>query len=151
DEAVCSQLPIIYAQVQTLMNDGQTWIDLYGNGTSLVVMNLDIGGGTSDMSIIEYQNKSGASRNAALSCKVLFRFGSNIAGDMIVKSIIEKVLLPAWIKASDKGLYAKNPQAAIALETLFTNPTFAVVRQVDPFMQRKLARITRLVLAPLAN
>ena len=30
DEAVCSQLPIIYAQVQTLMNDGKSWIDLYG-------------------------------------------------------------------------------------------------------------------------
>jgi hypothetical protein len=36
------------------------------------------------------------------------------------------------------------------LEALFSRPTFAEVRKVDPLMQRKLARVTRLVLAPLA-
>jgi hypothetical protein len=151
DEAVCSQLPIIYAQVQTLMNDGQTWIDLYGNGSSLVVMNLDIGGGTTDMSIIQYQNKANGSGDVSLSCKLLFRFGNAIAGDMVVKAVIERVLLPAWIRASDRGQYSKNPRACLALENLFTNPAYNIIRQVDPFMPRKLARITRLVLAPLAN
>ena len=151
DEAVCSQLPIIYAQVQTLNNDGKTWIDLYGNGTSVVVMNLDIGGGTTDMSIIEYRNKAGANHNVSLNSKLLFRFGNSIAGDMVVKAIIEKVLLPAWIKASDRGQYAKNLRACLAIENLFTNPSYNVVRKVDPFMPRKLARIARLVLAPLAT
>ena len=151
DEAVCSQLPMIYAQVQTLNNDGRTWIDLYGNGRSLVVMNVDIGGGTTDMSVIEYENHSDSAQNVSLSCKLLFRFGTAVAGDMVVKSIIERVLLPAWLKASDGSLYAKHPRACLALENLFTNPSYNVVRQVDPFMPRKLARITRLVFVPLAN
>jgi hypothetical protein len=150
DEAVCSQLPIIYAHIQTLMNDGRSWIDLYGNGSNLVVMNLDIGGGTTDMAIIQYQNK-GANHNASLTCKLLFRFGKAIAGDMVVKAVIEKVLIPAWIKASDRGQYTKYPRATLALENLFGSPSFNVIRQVDPFMPRKLARITRLVFAPLAN
>jgi hypothetical protein len=150
DEAVCSQLPIIYAQVQTLMHQGKTWIDLYGNNDTLIVMNLDIGGGTTDMSVIEYK-QSRANQGVALSCKLLFRFGHAIAGDMVVKEVIEKVLLPAWLKAADKGQYQKDPRASDALKTLFSNPSFAVIKDVDPFMGRKLARITRLVLAPLAT
>ena len=70
---------------------------------------------------------------------------------MVVKAVIERVLLPVWIKASDRGQYLKYPRACLALENLFTSPSYNVIRQVDPFMPRKLARITRLVLAPLAN
>lgn len=150
DEAVCSQLPIIYAQVRTLLNQGKTWINLYGNNDSLIVMNLDIGGGTTDMSVIEYKQSS-ASVGASLSCKLLFRFGHAIAGDMVVKEVIEKVLLPGWIKASDRGQYLKDPRARTALENLFSNPSYQTIRQVDAIAARRLARITRLVLAPLAT
>ncbi len=150
DEAVCSQLPIIYAQVQTLMHQGKTWIDLYGNNDILIVMNLDIGGGTTDMSVIEYK-QARSSQGVALSSKLLFRFGHAIAGDMVVKEVIEKVLLPSWLKASDKGQYQKDSRACDALRILFSNPSHITIQTVDPFMPRKLARITRLVLAPLAT
>jgi hypothetical protein len=153
DEAVCSQLPIIYAQIQTLGQDAQRWIDLFGNGEKVTVMNLDIGGGTTDMSVIQYENanKEGPNIGVSLTSKLLFRFGHSIAGDMVVKAVIERVLLPAWIKASDRtSFFASKPQARKALKELF-GPVNNTILAVDPFMPKKLARITRLVLAPLAT
>jgi hypothetical protein len=59
----------------------------------LRVMNLDIGGGTSDVSIVEYQDKK-EGVSVELDAKVLFKDSSTIAGDRLVKAIIEKVILP---------------------------------------------------------
>jgi hypothetical protein len=150
DEAVCSQLPILYADIKSLFNDGDSWINLYGNEGSVVVMNLDIGGGTSDLAIIQYRNKGGADA-VALRSKLLFRDGHPIAGDMLVKAIIEKVLLPAWVKASDTGQYQKVPSAQDWLTLLFKMPTYRDITAVDPFVQQKLMRVIRLVFVPLVN
>jgi hypothetical protein len=57
DEAVCSQLPILYAEIQSFSGQADKWIELYGRGNRIVVMNLDIGGGTTDLAIIEYTNQ----------------------------------------------------------------------------------------------
>ena len=100
DEAVASQLPLIYASIDRLSGQamGENWIAVNGRGAvgelpKLRVMNLDIGGGTSDVSIVEYQDKK-EGVSVELDAKVLFKDSSTVAGDMLVKSIIEKIVLP---------------------------------------------------------
>jgi hypothetical protein len=154
DEAVCSQLPIIYSDVKSLMGDGQSWLDLYGDGESVTVMNVDIGGGTTDMAIIRYSLASAGKThggNATMQTKLLFRDGCSIAGDMLVKRIIETVLLPAWMEACDKSQYEGLPDARAWVTRFFKKPTHAEFAPVDSKASIKLARIVRLVFVPLVN
>ena len=100
DEAVASQLPLIYASIDRLsaQSMGENWIAVNGRAAEgelpkLRVMNLDIGGGTSDVSIVEYQDKK-EGVSVELDAKVLFKDSSTVAGDRLVKAIIEKIVLP---------------------------------------------------------
>ena len=100
DEAVASQLPLIYASIDHLsaQSMGENWIAINGRASDgelpkLRVMNLDIGGGTSDVSIVEYQDKK-EGISVELDAKVLFKDSSTVAGDRLVKAIIEKIILP---------------------------------------------------------
>ena len=101
DEAVASQLPLIYASIDRLSSHvaGENWISINGKNTNgeelpkLRVMNVDIGGGTSDVSVVEYQdNKAGL--DIDLDASVLFKDSSTVAGDLLVKAIINKIILP---------------------------------------------------------
>ena len=98
DEAVASQLPIIYSEILRLDNKGENWIELFGRGKGTDararVMTVDIGGGTSDISIIEYRDAL-AGKGVELEARLLFRDSSTIAGDSLAKEVIESVLLPA--------------------------------------------------------
>ncbi|MBN1404611.1 MAG: virulence factor SrfB [Opitutales bacterium] len=154
DEAVCSQLPIIYSDVKTLMGDGESWLRLYGDGESVTVMNIDIGGGTTDMAIIRYSMANGGTRRGggtALKTKLIFRDGCAIAGDMLVKKIIEKVLLPAWIESSGLAQYEGIPDARRWVSNFLAKPSNAEFTPVDHRASMKLARIVRLVFVPLVN
>ena len=101
DEAVASQLPLIYASIDRLSSHvaGENWISINGKNTEgeelpkLRVMNIDIGGGTSDVSVVEYQDKK-AGLDIDLDASVLFKDSSTVAGDLLVKSIINKIILP---------------------------------------------------------
>jgi hypothetical protein len=100
DEAVASQLPLIYSSIDRLsaQSMGENWIAINGRSAEgslpkLRVMNLDIGGGTSDVSIVEYQDKK-EGISVELDAKVLFKDSSTVAGDRLVKAIIEKIVLP---------------------------------------------------------
>ncbi len=100
DEAVASQLPLIYSSIDRLsaQSMGENWIAVNGRAAEggmpkLRVMNLDIGGGTSDVSIVEYQDKK-EGVSVELDAKVLFKDSSTVAGDRLVKAIIEKIVLP---------------------------------------------------------
>ena len=98
NEAICSQLPIMYSDISHLLNKPAEWFRLYGdNDQSVVVMNLDIGGGTTDLTVIRYH----AAENGSVLPQLLFQDGRSTAGDELVKKIIEKLLLPAWIKTGD--------------------------------------------------
>src|ERR1700739_63265 len=56
NEAICSELPIMYSDIRTLLNKPGEWLQLFGDSDqSVVVMNLDIGGGTTDLTVIRYQ------------------------------------------------------------------------------------------------
>jgi hypothetical protein len=98
DEAIASQLPIIYGEIKRLGNKGENWINLVGRGVGtdarVRVFNLDIGGGTTDMGIVEYRDHAPGG-GVALIAELLFRDSSTLAGDFLVRRIIEEVLLPA--------------------------------------------------------
>jgi hypothetical protein len=152
DEAVCSQLPILYAEIQSFSGQADKWIELYGRDNNVVVMNLDIGGGTTDLAIIKYTNE--ARDHVRLKPELIFRDGYQIAGDMLVKKIVEEVLIPAWFEASLAGQNPVLGQARGDLETLFRQPRNARIKQIGgeaSTASKRLARIIRLLFIPLAN
>lgn len=110
DEAVASQLPFIYSEINRLGN-ANLWIKLYGrkdqNKTkdflnhTIRVMTVDIGGGTTDSTIIEYRNAADG-KLMDLRYKILFRDCSTFAGDEAMLKIIENVLLPALLQKMTK-------------------------------------------------
>ncbi len=147
DEAVAGQLPFVFSEI--IRYPGQTaakWISLVGKdrcGKNTVrIMNFDIGGGTSDISVVEYEDEntgSGASLNL-LRTTLLFKDGQATAGDDLVKEIIERIILGGLIRTrgSIPGL-AQNITRQFT--QAFTNREDEAVR----------ARIVRTCLIPLAT
>jgi hypothetical protein len=100
DEAVASQLPILFGDIYHLSQRGGEWIKLFGrerNGSRCVrVMTIDIGGGTTDTAIVEYSDLDGRRTTGAhLRPRILFSDSSSMAGDKLVHQLIEHVLLPS--------------------------------------------------------
>lgn len=147
DEAVAAQLPIIFSEMRDEAL-GKAWIELVGRGqgadAKVRVLNLDIGGGTTDVSVVEYRDSSmGAS--VVLEAKLLFRNSSTVAGDALVKRIIECVLLPAMVSH-----LVSDPKLHDRIARFFRNPEDEWLRFFPAFHQ-KLARIVRLVFIPIVN
>lgn len=163
DEAMCAQLPVVYSEVCALGGCGKEWLKLYGDGKKVRVMNIDIGGGTTDFSVIEYcaDHKTEESTNfnshkrndpsARLLAKLLYKDGKTIAGDSLVKKIIEHSLIPSWLEASN----AQNSQFSVEEEKwirqMFVEPESIVFADVDSRLPAKLSRIVRLVFLPVVN
>lgn len=101
DEAVAAQLPIIFSEINRTGGIGENFIGLFGRKLAagepskhhkVRVMSIDIGGGTTDYAIVEYcDNMSGA--GVELTTELLFRDSVSVAGDAIVKEILEQVFL----------------------------------------------------------
>ena len=104
DEAVAAQLPLIFDEIRRLGQRGENWLELVGRGHGTLakarVLNLDIGGGTTDVTIVEYQDLR-AGEGVDLTATVLYRDSSTIAGDGLVRRVIESVLLPALAQGLD--------------------------------------------------
>ncbi|MCL7707451.1 virulence factor SrfB, partial [Enterobacter kobei] len=64
-------------------------------GRQLRVASIDIGGGTTDMAIAEYQLDDGVGSNVKISPTLLFREGFKVAGDDILLDVIQRCVLPA--------------------------------------------------------
>jgi hypothetical protein len=100
DEAVASQLPIVFSEIRHLSNRPGEWVDLYGRQRQGVgtmrVLTIDIGGGTTDTSVVDYRHRErrAVSAGVRLEPTVLFTDSSTMAGDKLVKLLIEGALLP---------------------------------------------------------
>lgn len=162
DEAVCSQLPLLYSDLKHLGGDASEWFRLYGSSSGVTVMNLDIGGGTSDIAVIRYEpchestaesaaERSFRNRRTVFRTELKFRDGYTIAGDMLVKRLIERALLPAWLQASDHGQYDLVPEARRWIKRLLHEPAHDHCRQVDAHAPAKIMRAIRLVFIPVVN
>ena len=144
DEAVASQLPFVYSEIRRMGDVGENWISLYGRGgfgsdASLRIMTVDIGGGTTDISIVEYADRHDGG-GVDLEAKLLFRDSSSIAGDALVKEIIDCVLLPSL-----GARFQSDPNKAEAFENVFLSP------HDREGSKARWARITKLVFLPIVR
>ncbi|WP_317467159.1 virulence factor SrfB [Cronobacter sakazakii] len=99
-------------------------------GRQLRVASIDIGGGTTDMAIAEYQLDDGVGSNVKISPTLLFREGFKVAGDDILLDVIQRCVLPALQEHLQKAGVA---DAATLMSTLFGDSgrmdTQAILRQ----------------------
>lgn len=101
DEATCSQLAFLYGElIHKFGSNHKIFFDLKGkfrNGNSeksINVASIDIGGGTTDLMICNYSYANN-SDVPFLTPVPLFWEGFSLAGDDIVKRIIERVVIPS--------------------------------------------------------
>ncbi len=141
DEAVASQLPVIIAEIRRMGDDGGSWIEVVGRGrgvdAKVRVMTIDIGGGTTDVSVVEYQDQL-PGKGADLYARVLFKDTSTVAGDQLRKMLIERVLLPV-VLGDRQGIDRKK------FDVLFAG----VQSSITAFAT--WARYTRLLFLPIVN
>lgn len=101
DEATCSQLAFVYGElVHKYKGKHKLFFDLHGKvrankeTKSVNIASIDIGGGTTDLMICNYVFEENADI-PVLTPKPLFWEGFTLAGDDVMKRIIERVLIPA--------------------------------------------------------
>ena len=103
DEALAAQMVFVFQEVQgTFSGSMEDLVSVYGHpssnvgsppGKTLRVASIDIGGGTSDVMIAEYEDKLPGT-GTSLSIKKLFQDGVSIAGDEVCRAIVEDVIFP---------------------------------------------------------
>lgn len=99
DEALAAQMVFVYQEASgTFSGSMEDFISVYGQTpkdgpAKLRVASVDIGGGTSDVMIAEYEDKL-AGTGTSLSITKLFQDGVSIAGDEVCRAIIEDVVFP---------------------------------------------------------
>jgi len=146
DESISAQLPIVYSEIQRMGNDGDSWLRLIGRQEPnqmprARVMTIDVGGGTTDYSVYEY-NDLLPGAGVELDCALLFKDSSNTAGDQLVEALISEMLLPKI--AATRG-FLNDPEKKKQFERLFNSPG----RSRDEKEQWR--KIVRLVLVPQIN
>lgn len=111
DEATCGQLVWLYNEAmnnyaghsheffQSLARPERLPEPDAPAGTSLRVASIDIGGGTTDMAITQYQLDEGIGCNVKITPRLLFREGFKVAGDDILLDVIQCCVLPALQQA----------------------------------------------------
>jgi hypothetical protein len=117
DEATCTQLVYLYNELtRKFQGDAHHLFGLAGkrrdNRPSLRVAAIDIGGGTTDLSITTFfpDNEQGA--GARISPRQEFRDSFTIAGDDILREVITEHVLPALARAA-LGENARESRALI--------------------------------------
>lgn len=146
DEAVASQLPFIHSEVRRL-EGANAWIALYGRphgkkSHRVRVMTIDIGGGTMDTSIVEYRNCASGSQ-ISLKYNVLFRDCNSFAGDSVMLSIIQRVLLPAMLR--ERGIEDADDEVAECFSRILH------MQRRDLKDRAKWQRITKMLFIPIVR
>ncbi len=101
DEASATQLVFVYNEIEKrFAGDSAQYFETFGkprqryqNKPTLRVASIDIGGGTTDMVITTYLAESAGATNILIPHQE-FREGFNVAGDDVLKSVIENHLIP---------------------------------------------------------
>ena len=143
DEAVAPQLAIVFSEMHHMRDYGENWIELYGRVRDGVlgarVMTIDIGGGTTDTSVVEYRDEL-PGVGVDLSATLLFKDSTIIAGDRLVRDIVERVLLPLLGQK-----FVNDPKQKELFERLF----FTQARREGGRAQWSI--ITRTVIIPIIH
>jgi hypothetical protein len=107
DEASCSQLVLLYNELAVKQHgDAHHLFRLlgkpraaYGNRPCVRLASIDIGGGTTDLSITTFELSSGEGDTPRIVPHTEFRDGFNIAGDEVLREVVVNHVIPAIGKA----------------------------------------------------
>ncbi len=107
DEATCTQLVYIYNEItRKFQGDAQLLCSLagqpraeYGNRPCIRVATIDVGGGTTDLSITTFDLQSDAGSAARMAPHLEFRDGFNLAGDDVLCAVVREHVLEALSEA----------------------------------------------------
>lgn len=103
DEASCSQLVLLYNELGVKHHgDAHHLFQIlgkpraaYDNRPCVRVASLDIGGGTTDLSITTYELASAPGETARIVPHTEFRDGFNRAGDEVLRAVVARHIIPA--------------------------------------------------------
>ena len=125
DEATCSQLSFVYGEITSrYQNNANLFFEIEGkkreidvnkfkdigslsdfnfdkSKKAVTIASLDIGGGTTDLMICTYRNETATSTTVVTPFPEFYE-GFNLAGDDILKRIIERIIIPTIRKKADE-------------------------------------------------
>lgn len=138
DEATCGQLVYLYNETQ--LNFAGHSAAFFASmarpdrpaaqhGKALRIASIDIGGGTSDLSITQFSLDDGVGHNVKIVPNLLFREGFKMAGDDILLDVIQQYLLPAVQRALQ--------QAGVAQPAALMDKLFGSQGRLDGFSARR--------------
>ena len=120
DEATAVLLCYIYGEISKYSGFADTWLRAIGR-TSLYnpdetharIAVIDVGGGTSDLAIVNVQNKKS---QAGLNLQIdkLYKDGTNKAGDLLLQKIAEQILVEKIASGTIASNAPKNIRASYA-------------------------------------
>lgn len=129
DEATCTQLVFVYNEVvHKFQGDAQLFCELLGRernfagktSPSVRIATIDMGGGTTDLSITTFELASAQSSTPRLAAHPEFHDGFNLAGDDILRAVVAEHVLAAIGDALGKlGI----PDVRAVLTALFGRAT----------------------------
>ncbi len=152
DEATANQITFIYGEIMHRYSGrSKDYFDTYGklrdglklkDEKSLIIASIDIGGGTTDLMICAYQTDP-KSESAVIIPQPLFWDGFNIAGDDILRKLIERIVLPQFAEyAKTKGI--SGNKLVQAMHFLFGN----FMKDANDILMRK--HFTTQIALPIA-
>jgi len=107
DEASAVHLTYLWSEWQLFGNEPRLWFELLSQRPAAAASHgrsdesdvriacIDIGGGTSNLMIAGYRYQSGI--DDVVHGRVLHRDGVSIAGDQLVKRLLERLIVPAFV------------------------------------------------------
>ena len=98
DEATAVLLCYIYGEIAKYSGYADSWLGAIGrssacvSGTHARIAVIDVGGGTSDLAIVNIQNKK-SDNGLNLQIDKLYKDGTNKAGDLLLQKVTELILV----------------------------------------------------------
>jgi hypothetical protein len=105
DEATAVLLCFLYGEIGKYSGHVDTWLRTVGRvpkgggGTQLRVAVIDVGGGTSDLAVINVQNGAHAGM-LDLQIDNLYKDGTSEAGDLLLQRVVENILVKKLARAT---------------------------------------------------
>jgi hypothetical protein len=92
DEGSAGQLAYVFGEIK-MLGSSKTWFQTVGRNGKTRIANLDIGGGTTDLMIADYEDHA---RGPAtdLHCITVHQDGISRGGDHLVQALLERELIP---------------------------------------------------------
>lgn len=143
DEAMCSQLAFLYGEViHKYSGKDRLFFDIHGkyrnneNQKSINIASIDIGGGTTDLMVANY-TYDGSANIPILTPDPIFWEGFSLAGDDIVKRVIERVIIPQI----HNDIESKGGQDVIAVINELFGPNIGGAAAIERIYRKQFANM----------